>query len=169
MVMPRALDAERLSLRLLGPVDIKVVHALFASDGHTIGDGPISDPASVLAWLERRRRLHEANGLAWYGLWERDESFVGTCGVFLGRCGDEPEIGYEIAVPRRGHGYAAEAAGVVTRACHAAGHGSVWATVRPTNHASVRTIEAVGYAFIRSDVDAKGPLDYYRHAGGDAS
>lgn len=140
---------------------------MFSSEAHTIGDGPVSDRAPTLAWLERRRRLHEESGLAWYGLWERGESFVGTCGVFLGGCGEEPETGYEIAAPKRGHGYAAEAAGVVTGACHAAGHTSVWATVRPANVASVRTVGAVGYAFIRSDVDDKGPLDFYRHAGRD--
>lgn len=167
MAMPEALQTKRLSLRLLGPTDIDVVHALFSSSGHTIGDGPVSESALTLVWLERRKRLHEENGLAWYGLWDRDENFVGTCGTFLGRCGEEPEIGYEIALSRRGHGFASEAAGLVTHACHAAGHAQIWATIRPANIASVRTVQANGYVLIRSEPDAKGVLDYYRHATGD--
>jgi RimJ/RimL family protein N-acetyltransferase len=145
------------------------VHALFSSSGHTIGDGPVADPASTLAWLERRRVLHQENGLAWYGLWRYDQDFIGTCGVFLGRCGDEPELGYEIATSYRGHGFAAEAAELVTDACHAVGHARTWATIRPTNVASVRTAQANGYVFVPSQPDAKGALDYYVHASGDAN
>lgn len=168
MAMPGVLQTERLSLRLLGPADVDFVHALFSSDGHTIGDGPVSDSELTLAWLKRRRRLHQENGLAWYGLWDRNENFVGTCGAFLGRCGEEPEIGYEIAVPQRGLGYASEAATGVTHACLAADHAQIWATVRPANMASVRTVQAIGYVFIRREPDAKGPLDYYCHATADA-
>ncbi|MGK2874864.1 MAG: GNAT family N-acetyltransferase [Nocardioides sp.] len=167
--MPEGLQGKRLSLRLLGPADFNVIHALFSSSGHTIGDGPVSDAALTLAWLERRRRLHEEIGLAWYGLWVGGQKFAGTCGVFLGRCGEEPELGYEIAVSQRGHGFAAEAAELVTHACHAAGHARSWATIRPTNVASVRTALAAGYVFARSDPDAKGVLDYYLHVSGDGS
>ncbi len=92
---------------------------------------------------------------------------MGTCGAFLGRCGEEPEIGYEIALSRRGHGFAPEAAGLVTHTCHAAGHAQIWATIRPANIASVRTVQANGHVLIRSEPDAKGVPDYYRHATGD--
>lgn len=125
--------------------------------------------AATLAWLERRRRLHEQTGLAWYGLWDRrDATFIGTSGAFLGRCGDQPEIGYEIAENRRGHDYAAEAADLVTRACHATGHEEIWATIRPANVASVRTVQAIGFLLVRTGPDAKGPLDYYCHTAGEA-
>ena len=165
--MPEALQGKRLSLRLLGPAYLDVVHALFSSSGHTIGDAPVSDAAVTLAWLERRWRLHEEIGLAWYGLWDGAQKFVGTCGVFLGRCGEEPELGYEIATSQRGHGFAAEAAELVTHACHAAGYAHIWATIRPANFASIRTILATGCVFDRSDPDANGVLDYYRHGSGD--
>lgn len=69
IAMPPALKTKRLSLRLLRPGDLDVVHALFSSTGHTIGDGPIGESALTLGWLQRRRRLHEESGLAWYGLW----------------------------------------------------------------------------------------------------
>jgi len=165
MAMREARRTERLSLRLLDPDDLDVVHSLFSSPGHTIGDGPVCDRAVTLAWLERRQRLHRERGLTWYGLWDRDESFVGSCGVFLGeRCGDEPEIGYEIDVPHRRRGYAREAAGIVTQAAHAAGHPHVWATIRPANAASVRIARAIGYHLVRSEPDSKGDLDYYLNA-----
>lgn len=163
MAMPETLQTKRLSLRLLGPTYIDVVHALFSSDGHTIGDGPINDSAVSLAWLQQRSRLHGENGLAWYGLWDRIENFVGTCGAFLGRCGEEPEIGYEVAVTHRRQGYASEAAAVVTQACHTAGHVRIWATIRPANIGSVRILQANKYFFSRSEPDPRGPLDYYRH------
>ncbi len=52
MAMREALRTERLSLRLLDPDDLDVVHSLFSSPGHTIGDGPVCDRAVTLAWLE---------------------------------------------------------------------------------------------------------------------
>lgn len=167
--MPGTLVAEQLNLRLLGPADLEPVHALFSSSGHTIGDGPVSDSASTLAWLERRQRIHDESGLAWYGLWEDGGDFVGTCGAFLGRCGEEPELGYEIAVRKRGRGFAAEAAGLVTDACHAAGHPQIWATIRPRNIASVRTVLGNGYTFVRTEPDATGALDYYVHKRSDVA
>ncbi len=163
MGMPVVLRSKRLSLRLLGAADLDAVHALFSSGGHTIGDGPISDPQLTLEWLQRRSELHEENGLAWYGAWEHNGSFVGTCGAFRGRCGDEPEIGYEVAVRCRGRRYAAEAVSAVTSAAHSAGHGRLWAAIRPANVASVRTVLANDYRFVRSEPDAKGDLDYYLH------
>lgn len=121
---------------------------------------------TTLEWLNRRSELHEETGLAWYGVWERNDNFVGTCGAFRGRCGDEPEIGYEVAAAHRGKGYASEAAAAVTRTCHAAGHTLIWATIRPANTASVRVATASGYLFSRSETDAKGLLGYYVHKAG---
>ena len=161
--MPPTLVTGRLALRLLGPEHLDVVHALFSGDGHTIGDGPVHDRSATVAWLARReQRFHQA-GLAWYGLWEGDGAFVGSCGVFTGdRCGDEPEIGYEIASAHRGHGFATEAARAVTGAAHAAGHHRLWATIRPSNLASARTLRSIGYTFVRTAPDAKGPLEYHQ-------
>ena len=167
MAMPETLQTKRLSLRRLGPEDLDVVHSLFSSPGHTIGNGPVRNKAETRAWLERRHKLHRENGLAWYGVRERDESFVGSCGVFLGdRCRDEPEIGYEIDVSQRRRGYAREAASIVTQAVHAAGHVHVWATIRPANLASVRIARTIGYHLVRSEADSKGDLEYYLDAVG---
>lgn len=163
MAMPEMLHTARLSLRRLGPHDLAAVHALFASDGHTIGDGPIRDQAETAEWLARREMRYRTQGLAWYGLWDRDGDFVGSCGVFVGeRCDDEPEIGYEVDVDRRSQGFAREAARAVTEATHEAGHEHLWATIRPSNLASARIVGSLGYQLVRSQQDTKGRLDYYR-------
>lgn len=159
--MPISTGTQRLTLRLLGPDDFDVVYLLFSSSGHTIGDGPVTDPAWIRGWLEHRQQRHQESGLAWYGLWEHRERFVGTCGAFLGRRGDEPEIGYEIDVAWRRRGYATEAANAVTEVVQAAGHARVWATIRPANAASIRVARAAGYHFDRSQPDRKGDLHYY--------
>jgi ribosomal-protein-alanine N-acetyltransferase len=163
MVMPETLHTARLALRLLGPGNLMAVHMLFSSAGHTIGDGPVRDSAQTAQWLARREMRYREHGLAWYGLW-KDETLVGTCGVFLGeRCGEEPEIGYEVDSPQRAKGLAREAAGAVTEAAHSAGHARLWATIRPTNTASARVVEVIGYQLVRSRRDAKGELDYWLH------
>jgi RimJ/RimL family protein N-acetyltransferase len=114
MAMAETLQTDRLTLRLLRPDHLDVVHALFSSDGHTIGDGPVRDRAESAAWLARREMRYLKQGLAWYGLWDANEAFLGSCGAFIGeRCGDEPEIGYEVGVSHRGHGFAREAAQAV--------------------------------------------------------
>ncbi len=160
--MPRALRTARLSLRLLGPDDLDAVHALFSSAGHTIGDGPVPDPVDTAQWLARRQMRHLTQGLAWYGISTADETFAGSCGVFLGeRCGDEPEIGYEIDIAHRAQGFAREVVSAVTEATHHAGHEHLWATIRPSNLASVRIVESIGYQLVRSQPDTKGALDYY--------
>lgn len=156
-------SSDGLSLRQLDSTDLDHVHALFSSDGHTMGDGPIEDLATTLRWLARRSHAYAVNGFPWYGLWDGDENCVGNCGVFRGRCGDDPEIGYEVALPRRGQGYARAAVRAVTDAAHLVGHRRLWATVRPVNFASVRTVQSNGYRSVRRARDAKGDLDYYVH------
>ncbi|SDE97237.1 Protein N-acetyltransferase, RimJ/RimL family [Blastococcus aurantiacus] len=162
MGMPLSLSTERLALRLLGPDDLDAVHALFSRPGRALGEGPVADPAVTRAWLERRVVRHREHGLGWYGLRLRDGTFVGTCGVFTGdRCRDDPEIGYELGDVHQGRGFAREAARRVTAAAHAAGHRRLWATIRPSNGASIRLARSVGYRWVRQEVDARGALDFY--------
>ncbi|MDT0275411.1 GNAT family N-acetyltransferase [Blastococcus goldschmidtiae] len=169
MGMPESLSTERLVLRLLCPDDLDAVHALFSRPGRTVGGGPVHDPADTLTWLERRVERHRAQGLAWYGIRAPEGgALLGSCGVFTGnRCGDEPEIGYELDERHRGRGIAREAARRVTDAAHEAGHRRVWATIRPSNGASSRLAQSIGYRWARQDTDDTGPLDFYVSAGPD--
>ncbi len=162
MVMRESMRTARLTLRCLSPADLRVVHAIFSSEGHTVGDGPIADVAATESWLVRRQARYRHQGLAWYGLWDTDGQFVGICGVFTGeRCGADPEIGYEIDIAGRGQGFAREAARAVTEEAHGAGYRQIWATIRPSNQASVRIVSSIGYELVRTQPDAKGALNYY--------
>lgn len=162
--MPPAIATTRLGLEALDSTCLNDVHALFSAPGHTIGDGPVADAGETLAWLRRRQGVYAELGWAWYGLWLSNQ-FVGTCGLFQsGRCGSDPEIGYEIAASMRGLGYAKEAAEAVTAAAGLADVRHVWATIRPANTASLRIVQALGYEYVRTDADAKGELAYYRTA-----
>lgn len=163
-MMPVELRTARLLLRQLRPTDLEAVHDLFSSPGHTIGDGPITDRAKTAEWLQRRELRYADLGLVFYGAWTEVGEMVGYCGAFAGdRSEGLPELGYEVGLEHRGRGYATEAAGAVLEAIHAAGHPEVWATIRPWNLASARVVEGLGFALVRTDPDAKGPLDYYRH------
>lgn len=157
------ITTDRLTLAVLDPTHASDVHDLFSAPGHTVGPGPITDMGETLRWLERRQERYADRGLAWYGLWASGQQFVGSCGLFLGgRCGSDPEIGYEIAASMRRSGYAKEAAEAVTAAAVFADVRCVWATIRPANRASQRIAEALGYEYICTEADAKGQLDYYR-------
>lgn len=161
--MPPRIATTRLELVALDPTYVQDVHGLFSAPGHTIGDGPVTDLDQTRRWLTRRREAYTSQGLAWYGLWTHDHTFVGTCGLFRGaRLGPDPEIGYEVATLMRGRGFAREAAWAVTCAGHEAGSQHLWATIRPANTSSLCVIESVGYHFVRTESDAKGQLVYYR-------
>lgn len=161
--MSTILHTERLVLRRLGSDDVDAVHELFSSPGHTIGNGPIGERTQTAQWLTRREMRYHEQGVAWYGLWTAGHGIlIGTCGAFLGeRCGDDPEIGYEVDMTQRGKGLAREAVHAVTEEAHGAGHARLWATIRPGNVASVRIVERLGYRFVRSQPDSKGDLSYY--------
>lgn len=161
--MPSVIATDRLSLAVLDPTHLNDVHDLFSAPGHTVGDGSITDMGETLRWLQRRQEVYADLGLAWYGLWASGQQFVGSCGLFRnGRCGSDPEIGYEIAAPMRGLGYAKEAAMAVTAAAGLADVRRIWATIRPANKASQHIVQALGYDYVRTEVDAKGELAYFR-------
>ena len=159
--MPVALSTARLALQRLDSTHLDIVHSLFADPGHSLSDGPVRDIADTEAWLQRRQGTFEGAGFAWYGLWLRTGTFVGTCGLLLSeRCAPEPEIGYEIARPMRGRGLAREAAEAVTEAAHEFGVPRLWATVRTGNQASMRILSSLGYLEEHTEPDDRGALAY---------
>lgn len=155
------LRTPRLDLRIFTMDDIDSLHSLFSDPRtHTIGSGPFTDRNQTVSWIKNRQAAFEQFGLAWYAVRVRGrESIIGNCGMLVGRkTWDEPEIGYEIAAAERQQGYAFEAARAVTNQCQDAGIGKVWATVRPSNLASLRILDSLGFCRAFSAVDEKGPL-----------
>ena len=130
---------------------------------------PATHSLTVLSEISRTLRLgsnvvrgpSRERAFAWYGLWLRTGTFVGTCGLLLSeRCAPEPEIGYEIARPMRGRGLAREAAEAVTEAAHEFGVPRLWATVRTGNQASMRILSSLGYLEEHTEPDDRGALAY---------
>lgn len=150
---------------MLSEVNLEEVHRLFSSPGHTVGGGPVDDADETLRWLTRRNEAYELNGLAWYGLWDAESRFLGTCGLFASkRTGSEPEIGYEIASGSRRQGFAQEAAIAVTAEGHRSDIGTIWATIRQANEGSLRIVQRAGFAYVRTEPDPNGALHFYRSA-----
>lgn len=161
------LRTARLDLHLPRASDTSDLHAIFSDpQTNTIGDGPFLSVDQTVRWVAKRRSTYAEHGLAWYVVRLLDDDLLlGHCGMLIGRAtASEPEIGYMIHAPHQGLGYASEAAHAVLAEAAAAGIGRVWATIRPSNAASFRVIEGVGFELDRTDGDAKGLLLYYTRA-----
>lgn len=166
--MPRSLLTPRLRLSTFTMADVDALHAIFSDPAtHTIGDGAVRSVDETRAWVERRAQRYADHGVAWYAVrGHEDDRLIGNAGLFFGRTGEEPEIGYEIAVGLRGRGYATEAAGAVVTAAGEAGWSRLWATVRPRNAASLAVLSRLH--FQQQDIrhDQKGALVFLSLATG---
>jgi RimJ/RimL family protein N-acetyltransferase len=142
------LETERLLLRALAPRDVDAYAAMMADPEVTrhLGDGRPLDRGE--AWRQMATFLgHWA--LRGFGLWAVEER---ATGAFLGRIGCfEPEgwpgfeIGYTLARPAWGRGFAREGAAASLRwARETLGRESVISIIRPTNAASIRVATALG-------------------------
>lgn len=160
--MPQSLHTPRLRLSMFTPTDAEALHALFSDAAtHTIGNGPVQSLEDTQVWNRRRTQRYAEHGLAWSAVrLHEDERLVGNAGLFFGRTGDEPEIGYEITAGLRGRGYATEAAGAVVRAAGGAGWPRLWATVRPANAASLAVLGRLHFQQESVQQDQKGDLVY---------
>jgi [ribosomal protein S5]-alanine N-acetyltransferase len=127
--------------------------------------GSTATPEESRAWIARNLRHGQEPGLGIFVFRERDS------GAFVGRGairrieiggGEEVEVGYAVAAGRWGRGLATEmAAGLVA---HAEEHGlaGLVAYTEPTNAASRRVMEKVGFRYER-DVEHHGrPQVLYR-------
>lgn len=86
-------------------------------------------------------------GFFQYGMWaivrKRDGKLLGKAGI----CGSGTpmELGYHLAAPYRGHGYAREACRLILRYIKEEYDCPVYARVQPDNWASVRLLEDLGF------------------------
>lgn len=161
--MRDALVTQRLRLSVFGLEDARDLHGLFSDPlTHTIGTGPFTSERETVAWIERRIQARRECGYAWYAIRSaEDGALIGNCGVFVGRTGEaEPEIGYEIKHGERGRGFAVEAAQAVVSELRTAAAGRLWATVRPSNHASLRVCARLGFEHDHIESDGRGELLY---------
>lgn len=147
--IPRLATA-RLLLRGFEPRDVEPYLAMMADPEVTrhLGDGrplPRADAWRQLAMIVGHWALRG------YGLWAVEER---ATGAFLGRIGCyEPEgwpaleVGYALARPAWGRGYAREgAAAALAHARDVLGRAEVVSIIRPANAASARVARALGAA-----------------------
>ena len=74
-----------------------------------------------------------------------------------------PELNYVVARPHRGRGVATEAARLLCKQALAEpGCVELMATVHPDNRASQRVLEKIGFSYLRSSTDERGPFMEYR-------
>ncbi|MFJ4467081.1 GNAT family N-acetyltransferase [Streptomyces sp. NPDC089424] len=110
------------------------------------GDEPATDVRVILEDIDRWRSV-AARGPG-CGFWAVDAAGAGFVGdVYVRPLGSDPgerEIGWHIARPHWGRGYASEAAAAAVRYAHAAGVARVVALIDPAHHASVRVAYKAG-------------------------
>lgn len=161
------LTTERLVLRGFAPRDAEPYVAMMADPDVTrhLGDG------RPLPRAEAWRQLAMVIGhwaLRGFGLWAVEER---ATGAFLGRIGCyEPEgwpaleIGYALARPAWGRGYAREgAAAALAYARDVLGRAEIVSFIRPANASSIRVAEALGAAPAETVELFGGPSVVYRY------
>jgi ribosomal-protein-alanine N-acetyltransferase len=152
------LETERLALREWAAGDADALFAI-ASDPEVmryVGDGkPWADIARAREWLGWMRDCYRQHG---YGRWcvlEKDGGrVVGSCGFWPMAETNEVDFGYLLARDRWGRGYASEVGRAVLRhGFDRLGFAEVVARVEPSNAASRRVLEKLGFA-------CRGPKSY---------
>ena len=124
--MADSLSAGSLRLDVFTAGDLAQLHAIFSDPRtHTIGDGPVSDVDQTAAWLKRREQRRREHGVSWYAVRGSTGVMIGTAGLFIGRTGPHPELGFEIRHQEQNRGHGRAAAAAVVGEGHRAGFGEV--------------------------------------------
>ena len=109
------IETERLILRPPTEADRAMLHALWADPAVMADLGPVKSPEDSDAAIARHAGYRESHGLGFWIVEHRESgAAIGFCGLKPGAahtpiCG-EVEIGWILAQPWWGHGYATEAA-----------------------------------------------------------
>ena len=152
-------------LRELGDADAAAIQ-LYATDPTVVRFlpwGPNTEEetrgflAAIRAAREARPRLQWDLGV----VLKTNRSLIGSCRLHVTEPGaDEADVGYALARPHWGHGYAAEAVrALVGFAFERLGSRRVWAVCEPANRASTRVLEKAGFRrerFVRAHRFMKG-------------
>ncbi|MGP5673710.1 GNAT family N-acetyltransferase [Brachybacterium alimentarium] len=163
-MMAEKLRAGELTLRVLRLDDLDDLHGIFSDAAtHTIGDGPVKSIQETSDWLQRRDERRKQHGVAWYAIRRANGALVGNAGLFIGRTGPHPELGFEVRRADQGQGYGGAAAAAVVAEAHRTGFPEVWATVREWNTASLHALARIGFERNRVEPDARGSLVYLVH------
>lgn len=144
------LETPRLSLRLPLPADADAVFAL-RSDPVVQRYGshpPWTDRATAVAWIERNAQAMACGEHVQFAIARReDDAVVGTCTLYAvdAQC-RRAEVGYALAVPEWGKGYANEAVtALLDWGFERLDLNRVEADIDPRNTPSARALERLGF------------------------
>jgi ribosomal-protein-alanine N-acetyltransferase len=148
--MAKILETERLVLRTWSMDDAEAAWPIYSNPEVMLFlGGPDQTLEDTQKRIQRALSHHERHG---YGMWAVVEKasgqLIGACGLKHLEDGPLVEVGYHLARPVWGHGYAMEAAAACL--CHGFEHlhmVRIVAVVAPASVASVRVIEKIGMTF----------------------
>lgn len=136
------LFTERLTIRPLRLDDLQSVFSILScgktSGGHIFEKKTVDEARS---WLQKRIRDEEQHGFSMWAVETRAGQVIGFCGFF--KHTDGLELGYIIKHEFQNQGFALEAVRASIDAAVAGGY-RVFATIRPSNPASIRVAEKAG-------------------------
>ncbi len=159
------LSTERLSLRPLQENDIELIASLLGDPiaMRYVGSGRPIDRSAAAAWLRRSRTSFRTDGTGALAVVLKSNGLViGYCGVDVGEDTGELELTYALLPAYWGKGLALEAAAAVV--AYADGFLEILlATADPSNSASVRILESLGFEQTRIAADLHGlPTAFFR-------
>ncbi len=148
--MPLPIFTERLAMRPYEPGDLRQLHAVLYSDEQSMAllGGP-RDLAGTRFALERSMNQQQLGGFSFWPVFERESGLlIGEAGLFpLAPDGPDVALGYALASPWWGRGYATEAArGVIAEAFVELGLDRVVAITREANVGSRHVLQKLGFA-----------------------
>jgi RimJ/RimL family protein N-acetyltransferase len=164
------IETKRLLLRDLSRDDLPAYETMYADPEVTrfLGGTPL-DAEGVRIWLDGRLASNADGSSAIRTILEK------ATGIFVGRCGllawniegrREIEIGYALAHPHWGKGYATEAATAIRDdAVHRLGHRRLISLIQIGNERSIRVAERLGMRYGR-DMDINGRPGHLYALGG---
>jgi ribosomal-protein-alanine N-acetyltransferase len=151
--MSAGFETERLFAEPLGWEDEDDLARLHADERvMTTMGGETATRKESRAWLERNIRHSEEPGLGVFVFRDRETSeFVGRGALRRIEIGgsEEVDVGYALAAERWGRGLATEMAAALVAYANRAGLEDLIAYTEPTNGASRRVLEKVGFVYER--------------------
>lgn len=144
-----ALTSARLTLSELTAADAPFILELLNEPGwlENIGDRGVRDLETASDYIaDACQASYLAHG---FGLWKAALSDTGEptgiCGLLQRENLDAPDIGFAFLARHQGRGYAAEAARATLDWARSSGRDRVLAFTKPSNQASARLLEAIGF------------------------
>jgi len=124
--------------------------------------GPWSDPVAHKAFFETHRQRIYPPGMGYWSVLEADGFIGGIQLAPLDWHGPEIEIGWRFVRTAWGRGYATEAVGSILHyALQTLRVTEIVADIAPTNIASVRVAQKLGFCALRPIDDARDAFDRY--------